>query len=115
MSNLFSIIGFILEFSAYLLILRYNLHMFQLNGYKNNEQISWLKKNWRNQSILLVLLFVGILAAVIDFWLTDVVLYVVLLLMLLFYRFLKKSKNKKSPFLKGSNLFRVLKLLFISF
>lgn len=95
MSNLFSIIGFILEFLAYLLILRYNLHMFQLNGYKNNEQISWLKKNWRNQSILLVLLFVGILAAVIDFWLTDVVLYVVLLLMLLFYRFLKKSKNKK--------------------
>ena len=25
-------------------VMRYNLHMFQLNGYKNPEHVSWMKK-----------------------------------------------------------------------
>ena len=38
--------------AAYWGVMRYNLHMFQLNGYKNGEHINWLKKNIR-QFILL--------------------------------------------------------------
>ncbi|MBQ5484705.1 MAG: hypothetical protein IIT72_04385, partial [Lachnospiraceae bacterium] len=34
---------------TYLKAMRYNLHMFQLNGYKNDEFRTWLSKNERRQ------------------------------------------------------------------
>ncbi len=39
---------------AFLYIAHYNLHMFQLNGYKRGEHLSWLKKNSGRQRLLLV-------------------------------------------------------------
>lgn len=38
--------------AAYWGVMRYNLHMFQLNGYKNKEHSRWLGKNFKNQLIL---------------------------------------------------------------
>lgn len=38
-------IWFIVFFAAYVLYLRYLMHMFQLNSYKAAEQNNWMKKN----------------------------------------------------------------------
>ena len=42
-----SAVIFLLSLYAYSLTLRHNMHMFQQNGYKNDEHIRWLKKNIR--------------------------------------------------------------------
>ena len=51
----------VLSVFAFFLTMRYNLHMFQLNGYKNNEQSVWLKKNRRRQWVLYAGVGLGIL------------------------------------------------------
>ena len=43
----------VLSVFAFFLTMRYNMHMFQLNGYKNGEHINWLKKNIKQQWILI--------------------------------------------------------------
>jgi len=48
-----SILCAVLTLPAFLYVLRYNLHMFQLNGYKNGEHIHWLKKNVSRQYLLI--------------------------------------------------------------
>ena len=47
-----SIIALVLGIPAFWLALRYNMHMFQLNGYINNEQNEWIKRNSHLQWIL---------------------------------------------------------------
>jgi UDP-N-acetylmuramoyl-tripeptide--D-alanyl-D-alanine ligase len=42
-------ITFVMLVVTYLSAMRYNLHMFQLNGYKNDEFRNWLRKNERRQ------------------------------------------------------------------
>ena len=42
-------------------VMRYNLHMFQLNGYKNKEHFRWLLKNIRHSLILLPILVPGVI------------------------------------------------------
>lgn len=77
------------------LVLRYNLHMFQLNGYKNNEQVNWIGKN-KTKQLLLVLS--GIIGTVMIFFnsLVTVILYCVInLIIIRYYWYLKKSNTKK--------------------
>ena len=69
---------------AFALILRYNLHMFQLNGYKNKEHLPWLKKNEGKQRLLWFFLLGGILIDVLlmggdGVLLGDILLFVLLL------------------------------------
>ncbi len=46
------LIGFALALFAWICILKYNMHMFQLNGYKNDEWRRWLSKNSATQRLL---------------------------------------------------------------
>ena len=39
------LIAVVLAVPAYFYTMRYNMHMFQQNGYKNKEHIHWLKKD----------------------------------------------------------------------
>lgn len=54
-------IAMILFIPAFILVLRFNLHMFQLNGYKNKEHFRWIFKNLKKQWLLLL----GILVVII--------------------------------------------------
>ena len=45
MENIIFIITLIAFYISNFLYTRYNLHMFQLNYYKNREHINWIKKN----------------------------------------------------------------------
>ncbi|MBO6215628.1 MAG: UDP-N-acetylmuramoyl-tripeptide--D-alanyl-D-alanine ligase, partial [Lachnospiraceae bacterium] len=93
---------------AIIYIGRFNAHMFQQNGYKINEQITWLKKNWKKQSVLFVWLGLSVVSyAVLRLIAPFPILYNVLLIVLYlllflltgfiiyYYRFLKRFHNKR--------------------
>ncbi|MBE5850299.1 MAG: UDP-N-acetylmuramoyl-tripeptide--D-alanyl-D-alanine ligase [Lachnospiraceae bacterium] len=75
--------------------MRHNLHMFQLNGYKNDEHISWIKKNLRQQWLLWFGLLLGIIRICAVSWGIDVLIYLDLSLIILVYRALRRLNNKK--------------------
>ena len=47
-----TLITLALAVPAFWLTMRYNMHMFQLNTYMNNEQSEWLRRNSHLQWIL---------------------------------------------------------------
>ncbi len=70
---------------AYIYALRYNLHMFQLNGYKNGEHVVWLRRYRKRQWVLYAAVPLGVLwvilrgspAADMVMWLWTVLIIVV--------------------------------------
>lgn len=89
------IITAILFIPAFLLALRYNIHMFQLNGYKNNEELSWLKKNMRKQWILVFSLVLGIVRIFFPLLALDILIYITLWMVYLVFRAHKRLNTKK--------------------
>lgn len=89
------IISVILAIPAFYLVMRYNLHMFQLNGYKNNEQRAWLVKNPRKQLMLAFSGLAGVLLLVFPADAGRIALSVYWLIVLKYYGYLKKSNTKK--------------------
>ena len=76
------------------LTLRHNLHMFQLNGYKNGEHIHWLKKNLRQQWLLYFGLAVGVIRLFVPVLGLDILIYLTLFMDILVYRALHRLNNK---------------------
>ena len=89
------IISVVLAASAFYLVMRYNLHMFQLNGYKNNEQRSWIRKNLRKQLILIFSGLAGIFLMLFPADWLRIVLCLYWLVVIKYYNYLKKSNVKK--------------------
>lgn len=89
-------ISVLLTLIAYKHALVYNVHMFQLNGYKNKEHLSWLLKYKKRQWVLAAcavfslawVLFSGSIAYDIFMWLW-------LLLVITVYRCLRRMSVKK--------------------
>ena len=80
---------------AFILAMRYNLHMFQLNGYKNNEQWRWIGKNIRKQWILIWDFCLGLTRCFYQpLWL-DIVIVLSLIMTILVYRAHKRLNTKK--------------------
>ena len=103
-----TIIAAALAIPAYAYALRYNMHMFQLNGYKNDEHPKWLKKNLRQQWILIFTGCLGLFRILVSLlpdgifrtialWFTDVLVFLTLYLVFLVYRAMKRL-NTKSKF-----------------
>lgn len=88
-------IEMLLSLSACFFVMRYNLHMFQLNGYKNQEHVAWLKKNMRKQGLLLAVFFAGFLAGIFTNPVTVFFLAACTLLTIWYYRILKLNHTKK--------------------
>lgn len=89
------IITVVLAIPAFYLVMRYNLHMFQLNGYKNNEQGLWMKKNPRKQLLLILPGLTGVFLMMFPLGWLMVVLCICWLIALKYYGYLKKSHAKK--------------------
>ncbi len=84
----------VLSIYSLCLVLRHNLHMFQLNGYKNDEHLNWLKKHLRQQWLLY---FTFVLSAVRLFFRLfpiDILLILTLIMEILVYRALGRLNNK---------------------
>lgn len=90
-----SILCAVLTLPAFLYVLRYNLHMFQLNGYKNGEHIHWLKKNVSRQYLLILIGGLGILSMCLPGIVTLVLQAAGALICLRYYLYLKKTNTKK--------------------
>lgn len=90
-----TIIIAMLALPAVFLAMRYNMHMFQLNGYKNNEQINWLKKNIRQQWLLIFNFALGIIRIIFPCIGLDVVIVLTLILDILVYNAMKRLNVKK--------------------
>lgn len=90
-----TIIAAILSLYAYFLTMRHNMHMFQLNGYKNDEHIRWIRKNLRQQWLLGFGLVLGIIRFFFPLLALDIFIYLVLLLDILVYRAMRRLNTKK--------------------
>ncbi len=77
------------------MVMRYNLHMFQLNGYKNREHCKWLLKNSSIQLILAPLFIIGVIVSIKAVILLAVVLYIMYAGVIVWYFRLFKTNNKK--------------------
>lgn len=90
-----SILCTVLTLPAFLYVLRYNLHMFQLNGYKNGEHIHWLKKNVSRQYLLILIGISGILSMCLPGIVTLLLQTAAVLISMKYYLYLKKTNTKK--------------------
>ena len=90
-----SILCTVLTLPAFLYVLRYNLHMFQLNGYKNGEHIHWLKKNVSRQYLLILIGISGILSMCLPHIVTLLLQTAAVLISMKYYLYLKKTNTKK--------------------
>ena len=84
-----------LSIYALFLTMRHNMHMFQLNGYKNDEHIRWIGKNLRQQWLLIFGSVLGVLRVVFPFLFLDIIIYLTLLLDILVYRAMRRLNTKK--------------------
>ena len=80
---------------AFFLTMRHNMHMFQLNGYKNDEHINWIKKNLRQQWLLYFGIILGLLRIAFPVIGIDILIYITLWLDILVYRAMRRLNNKK--------------------
>lgn len=90
-----TIIAAALAAYALFLTMRHNMHMFQLNGYKNDEHINWIKKNLRQQWLLGFGLVLGALRIIFPLLVLDILIYLTLLLDILVYRAMRRLNTKK--------------------
>ena len=89
------LIAVVLAVPAYFYTMRYNIHMFQQNGYKNKEHLHWLKKKFRLQWILYFGLALGIVTCVFPYLALEIFEYLVLLVIIVVYRAMKRMNTKK--------------------
>jgi UDP-N-acetylmuramoyl-tripeptide--D-alanyl-D-alanine ligase len=90
-----AVVAAIVSIAAFFLVMRYNLHMLQLNGYKNGEHMHWLRENAPRQwyAVLLVLPCVlvafgcGLLACCISIVCCVICIFV--------YNYYRKKNTKK--------------------
>ena len=85
----------IMAIYAVYLVMRHNMHMFQLNGYKNGEHLNRLKKNIRQQWLLIFTFMTGLIRLFVPFTALDVLGYLTLLLVILVYNAMKRLNTKK--------------------
>ena len=90
-----TIIAAALAAYALFLTMRHNMHMFQLNGYKNDEHINWIKKNLRQQWLLGFGLILGVLRLFFPILVLDILICLTLLLDILVYRAMRRLNTKK--------------------
>lgn len=84
-----------LAIPAFFLVMRYHMHMFQLNGYKNGEHLNWLRKNLGQQWLLLFGILLGTVGMILPCMAVDAAVIVTLLLMIVVYRARKRMHTKK--------------------
>ncbi len=98
-----NLISLLLGIPAFWLALRFNMHMFQLNTYMNNEQNEWLRRNSHLQWILgfavgLGLIRVGGGVIIKQPWfgiVMDILIWLTLIVIILVYRLMKEMNSKK--------------------
>ena len=93
MENIIFIITLIAFYLSYFLYTRYNLHMFQLNYYKNKEHMNWIKKN------IIKLVLKSIVVVPVLFLATqNIVCQIIVIGLFLLMALINKPGKAKKPF-----------------
>lgn len=87
-------IGLVLNAVTLWYVLRYNMHMFQLNTYMNNEQRVWLSRNWKKEGVLILLAVLGLLTSLTNSVVAAVLYCLLAGFVLYYFRFLKRYHTK---------------------
>ena len=90
-----TIITAVLAIYAVFLTATHNMHMLQLNGYKNDEHINWIKKHLRQQWLLYYGLVLGLVRIFLPFLIVDILIYPLLIMIILVYRAIHRLNSKK--------------------
>lgn len=90
-----TLIGLLLFGAARFMAVRYNMHMLQLNGYKNGEHLHWLKKNISHQWLLIFGTVLGAVRFILPSLALDIVCFLTLYLIFLVFRAMKRLNTKK--------------------
>ena len=91
----YSVFFCIVALVAMYLSFRYNLHMLQLNGYKNNEHIKRMTPETLRQWLLLILIPLGVLRVFMFVPGLEIVILIFLGLTIMQYNFWRKHNTKK--------------------
>ncbi len=87
---------FLFESVVFWFCLRYNIHMFQQNGYKNREHFKWIKNNFNRQRFLLLYALSFVIVLCLNGYPAAAVTAMAPAAAVLWgYRMLKKSNTKK--------------------
>ncbi len=89
------IISFVPAVIAYRYVLVYNLHMFQLNGYKNGEHFAWVRRFIRRQWVLVAAVCIGILDLLLPCAVCDWITLLWFLLVIAVYQALGRMAARK--------------------
>lgn len=89
------IIGIVLEGFLWWYVCRYNMHMFQLNTYRNGEMKPWLKQNWKRQGVLILQGLLVILGGLLRNPVLLVISYLLTGFSIYYFHFLKRYLKKK--------------------
>ena len=87
--------GLAISLPAFWLVLRYNMHIFQINGYKNDEHVRWLKSNWYKQSSVLIICIAGALACLLPGYISFFIFAAAAIIIIWYFNFLRKYHTKK--------------------
>ncbi len=85
----------IMAIYAIYLVMRHNMHIFQLNGYKNDEHIRWLGRNKRQQWLLVFGAALGVIRLFFAPVFLDILILLTLFMEIWDYRALRRLNNKK--------------------
>lgn len=88
-------ISIVLFFICFVYVMRYNIHMFQLNGYKNDEHFKWVRKNIKKQGLLFLMVIPLLCVFLMNEKISLVLNLVFITVCLKYYLYLKKTNNKK--------------------
>lgn len=93
MGNVIFIITLLSFYISYFLYTIYNLHMFQLNYYKKNEHINWIKRNIK-KLLFRSIWMIPVLFLAIEKIISEIIVVVLFILM----AFINKPQKAKKPF-----------------
>lgn len=103
MENIIFIITLVAFYISNFLYTIYNLHMFQLNYYKTNEHINWIKKNIGKLSLRSVLMI-----PILFLFINNIVCQIVVIALFIFMAVINKPKKAKKPFVYTNRMKRFL-------
>lgn len=114
MKHILLIVAFILVSITGVRKLQYELHMLQSNSYRNKRYRNWLRKTFLSQRLGILDILLAILAVIVHFFPTTASLAIIVLMILVFYRFISQKHKKKLVFTKrAKRLFAAMLLLFV--
>lgn len=91
-----------------LLVMRVNMHMLQLNGYKNNEHMKWLAKHIGEQWLLFVGIVLGILVLFIRIPIVFDVIFVIWAVLTIAVSLSAIKRNTKKRFVYTARVKRLI-------